>query len=163
MVQSRDSDVRLISQINIAMCFAYNISNAIGDIEGDVTPTLLQYQSVHWDKDSQLQCELIDCFLYDTNWKLFLIRFEICKCNNFWRNNVKGILNENLNIKLKATWYEEIPDIWFKMTINKIAVCSYKEPVKGNIFIYSKYCFICLSKYYQWSMYNIIYIVLPWS
>ena len=51
--------------------------------------------------------------------------------------NKKYFLNENLNIK-KCTADERlwrISDIWFKITIKK-TISSYKETIKGKIFIY---------------------------
>ena len=49
-------------------------------------------------------------FLYDINRKLCLNRPEIYERNKFCRNNVKQkyILNEKLNMKLKATAKEMV-------------------------------------------------------
>ena len=49
LVQYRDPDVRLISQTDIVMCSFTIYQQCHDDIEGDVTPTSLQYQNVHWD------------------------------------------------------------------------------------------------------------------
>ena len=46
LVQYWDSDVRLISQVDTSSFTIYQQCH--GDIESDVTPTLLQYQNVHW-------------------------------------------------------------------------------------------------------------------
>ena len=59
-VQYQDLDVRLISQIDIVMCFFYNISAIHTDIEDDVTPISSQYQNVHWERTpsvTQMYCK----------------------------------------------------------------------------------------------------------
>ena len=43
LVRSQDPDVRLISKIDIVMCFIYNISAVSWRYREDVTPTSLQY------------------------------------------------------------------------------------------------------------------------
>ena len=49
LVQFQDPDVRLISQIDIVMCFIYNILQCHGNIDGDVSPASLQYQNLNWE------------------------------------------------------------------------------------------------------------------